>query len=244
MRMMIFTLAFLSLCCVCIAVPNRAFASSFPRVDQDVKAYDDHIAELNTIFNKLHSDPNDKIWVQAKLQHMVDVDQYMRKETMNIPFDHQYSDAEKQEYQHQMMSSWSSVDTANTADLKILLKIYTWFKISIFGAQADNNAWLLVQHADLDPKFQKSVLSTLEGLWQQGETKPANYAYLFDRVVTSWIDQSKRTLQRYGTQGSCIGPGTWEPLPMEAPSKIDVRRASVGLGTEADYIKVFKSICH
>jgi len=84
----------------------------------------------------------------------------------------------------------------------------------------------------------------LEKLYLSKETSPSNYAYLFDRVAASWSDESKRTLQRYGTQGSCTGPGTWEPIAMEEPDHVDERRASVGLMTMAEYLKLFKEICH
>ena len=54
----------------------------------------------------------------------------------------------------------------------------------------------------------------------------------------------KRVPQRYGTQGTCVGPGKWEPLPTEDPNLLDERRAQVDLGPEADYIAIFKDICH
>jgi len=212
-------------------------------VDADITTYDDKVATLNTSFNQTAANPSDKKWIVSKLQHMVDVDQYTRKYN-NTPYDHAYSNAEKSEFINQFGVRWRSVDTNNTSDLKELIKIYTWFMISEFGQRADQNAWLLVQHADMDYAFQKSVLTILSGLWQKGETNPTNYAYLFDRVAASFNDPTQTTLQRYGTQGECTGPGTWEPLPMEDPERIDDRRATVGLGTEADYIKLFKDICH
>ncbi|MNL37149.1 hypothetical protein D3C87_1592760 [compost metagenome] len=135
------------------------------------------------------------------------------------------------------------IDFENTEDLKPLLQIYSWFTISEFGRKTDINAWLLVQHADHDPDFQKSVLPTLEKLYPLKETRADNYAYLFDRVAASWNDPSKRKLQRYGTQGMCVGPGTWAPLPVEDEVNLDKRRASVGLGPEADYIAIFKDKC-
>jgi len=116
--------------------------------------------------------------------------------------------------------------------------------VSVFGTQADKDAWLLVQHADRDSAFQNQVLSILEKLYPSGETNPANYAYLFDRVAVSWGDPTQTKPQRYGTQGKCTGPGSWAPLPAEDPQNLDNRRKEVGLGTEAEYILRFKNLCH
>lgn len=218
-------------------------ASDFPHVDADLKFYDDQIIITNSEFNKFPVDPQNKEWVKVKIKHMLEIDQFMRH-YLDTPFNHQYNNEEKKEFELQFSSRSKAIDLNNLTDLKDLLKIYQWFKISEFGNQADKEAWLLVQHADSDPTFQKQVLSILTGLYQNGETNPSNYAYLWDRIAASWGDQSKRTLQRYGTQGFCIAPEVWQPLPVEDPDHLDERRRNVGLGIEADYIKVFKNICH
>lgn len=75
-----------------------------------------------------------------------------------------------------------------------------------------------------------------------GEITDSN-AYLFDRVASSFNDPSKRKLQRYGTQGACTGPGTWEPWPVENPKNLDKLRASVDLGSMSEYKMMFKDIC-
>ncbi len=216
---------------------------SFPRVDSDLKIYDNTVAGMKSDFGKLPADPKSVDWVKKKLKHMFDVDQYMRKQ-MNIPFERNYTEAEKEYFFKEFGPRFKQIDNENTGDLKELLKIYQWFVISQFGAEADNNAWLLVQHADEQPDFQRQVLAILASLYRTKETNPKNYAYLFDRVAASFSDLSKRKLQRYGTQGQCTGPGKWEPIPMEEPAKVDMRRAEVGLGTMAEYISMFKDICH
>ncbi len=222
---------------------NLTFAADFPRVDVDLKIYDDTVEAKNVDFDKNPANSQDKSWVKLKLSHRVDVDQYMRNYA-STPFQHSYSSEETKYFQQQFGIRWVLIDSANTKDLKDLLQIYSWFNVSAFGAQADRDAWLLVQHADLDLPFQRQVLTVLETLYPSGETSPSNYAYLSDRVASSFNDPSQRKPQRYGTQGSCTGPGTWEPLPVEDPTNLDVRRKSVGLEPEVDYIKRFKDICH
>jgi hypothetical protein len=120
-----------------------------------------------------------------------------------------------------------------------------WITISGFGEKAAEDAFIVVQHADDDPDFQKEILEKLEGLYQAGEADPRTYAYLYDRVAVVMAYPGHRQLQRYGTQG---GEGCgyneegfqtipWKPFPMEDPARVDERRASVGLFPMAEYVR-------
>lgn len=224
-------------------LPAYARAAAHSKVDSDLRVYDVHIAVLERAFEKTPGDTSDKEWVRRKLAHMVEVDQYMRNYG-NIPYEHSYTPAQLRQFQTEFASRWKAIDSKNTSDMRLLLGIYGWIKISQFGPEADRNAWLLVQHADQDLEFQKSILSVLEQLYPKGETSPSNYAYLFDRVAYSPNDPAKRRPQRYGTQGKCAGPGTWAPWTVEDPEHLNDRRKAMGLGTEAEYLKMFKEICH
>jgi hypothetical protein len=216
--------------------------ASTARVLQAIAKYDSTVQKMQTDFAAIPSNPHDISWVQLKIQHMWDVDQFSRN-YLKTPFAQNFSPEETKDFQQLFGPKIPAVDLQDTADLKELLKIYPWFKISVFGKKTDSSAWLLVQHADQDPEFQKSILKILESLYQINETNPSNYAYLFDRVASSWNNPTQRTLQRYGTQGYCTGKGTWRPLPSEDEARLDERRASVGLGTEAEYIAMFKDLC-
>jgi hypothetical protein len=220
---------------------TTSFADSFPKVDADLAEYDAAIEKMKAAFASVPEDAASKDWIAKKLQHMVDIDQHMRKASMSIPHDHQYTEAEKAYFgSHFFLRRFMELDRQNTADLKSLLKTHSWFTISQFGKKCDNNAWLLVQHADQDPEFQKEILAKLEKLYPTGETRPQNYAYLFDRVALSSSDPSKRQPQRYGTQGHCVAPGKWEPFPIEDEANVDTRRAEVGLPPLAEYIAGFQ----
>ena len=227
------------LLCSWIAV---AGASEFLAVDAEIKAIDARVAELQQEFAKIPPAPNDKDWVKAKLAHMVEVDQYVRSKTQ-VPAGLK-EDGERYEYTQRVADRMGEVDHQNTADLKALLRTYRWFTINEFGERASLNAWLLVQHADADAAFQREVLAILEPLAAKGETNPKNYAYLYDRVASSFQNPAARKPQRYGTQGQCSGPGTWEPLPVEDPDKLEARRAEMGLSSMAEYKKNFVNLCH
>lgn len=125
------------------------------------------------------------------------------------------------------------VSEANTAWLKTQLKAHGWYTIDTYGKEADQAAFLLVQHADRDPAFQAEMLPQLEKLALDGKARPTSYATLFDRVAVV-----QKRPQRYGTQGRCTGPGVWEAFESEAPADLDKRRATMGLPPAADFAKM------
>lgn len=201
-----------------------AFADC-PRVDSDLESFDKVVLQKQTEFSKLPSDPQNKLWVQAKLEHMVDVDQYLRQAAVGWEHEKQYTKEESECFWRGFGPRWEKIDTTNTRDLKQLMKIYGWFKISEFGEQTSENAWLLIQHADLDRVFQKEVLNILEKLYPLGEASAKNYAFLYDRVT--WYGDNAS--QRYATQGRCVAPGDWQPWPTEDFANVEARRKSMGM---------------
>jgi D-alanyl-D-alanine-carboxypeptidase/D-alanyl-D-alanine-endopeptidase len=208
-----------------------------------LKDYDAEVERRILEFSKIPANIEDKHWVKLKIAHMFDIDQYMRNLITTIGA-HGFSEREKQFFVAAFSRRSYLLDWHNTQDLKQLIKLYGWFKISKWGEQTDRQAWLLVQHADNDPQFQNEILSVLTTIYKSKETSPSNYAYLYDRVASSSKDPGKRVPQRYGTQGKCIGAGKWEPFPIEDSAQVNMRRAEVGLGTLQDYIDGFRDICN
>ena len=176
------------------------------KVVDDLATYGRTVATMEDDFATRPMQSGNREWVQAKLRHMVDVDQYMRNFGMQMPFRHHYTKEELDEFTRLFGWRWLRVDAANTADLKDLLKGHRWITISEFGASANHDAWLLVQHADRDHAFQKEIVGVLKGLSATKDTDPRDLAYLEDRV-----DVADKMPQTFGTQGRCTGPGTWEP---------------------------------
>jgi hypothetical protein len=178
---------------------------------------------------------------RAELARRVDRDQFVRTSTPDLSPPGGWFDgvsAPVRQYLNVLaFADWCAVDVDNTAWLKGEIARRGWPRISRDGKEADQQAWLLVQHADHDPTWQAQVLAKLAELAPKGETNPKNYAYLFDRVA-----MKRGGPQRYGTQGHCIAVGEWRPFDDE-PGDLDARRASVGLPAEADYISGFKTRC-
>lgn len=203
----------------------NAFSSQYPRVDAALKQYDAEIAKDNAHFNLMPANPHDIHWVTLKVSHMTFIDQYMR-EFIRIPKLEGWNSEETSYFWKGFMPRWRNLDETNTNDLKALLTIYGWMKISLFGNSVDSDAWLLVQHADLDLAFQQSVLAILTTLYPIEETRPRNYAMLYDRVAVN----SKQPFQKFGSQGSCQG-NKWDPYPIEDFAHVNDRRAEMGMET-------------
>jgi len=181
-----------------------------------------------------------------KLNIMTDIDQSVRKFLSDSDAKaHFETDIEYEAFKPEIFSRMFKVDSFNTAELQKMLEGRGWFRDDIDGDGAANDAWLIAQHADQNPDFQQQALSLIEAELDAPGVSKSNYAYLYDRVQIRFSDglDGTKKLQRYATQGRCTGPGTWEPFPIENPEDIDTVRASVGLGTLAEYKAVFINIC-
>ena len=128
----------------------------------------------------------------------------------------------------------SAVDAVHTARLKAIVAAHGWPTVAQVGQDGADAAWLLAQHADKDPAFQRSVAEAMEPLVATGQVKASSYAYLWDRTHDP---------QRYGTQGRCADPGRWEPRAVEAPETLDERRARMGLAPMAEYQAMVSRHC-
>jgi hypothetical protein len=123
------------------------------------------------------------------------------------------------------------VDKANTERMKSIISEIGWPTISKVGERGVRNSWLLVQHADRDPEFQLACLELMKAA-PEGEVRKIDIAYLEDRVR---INQKQKQL--YGTQFT-QKDGKHVPLPIEDESQVNDRRASMGMDTLDDQIKL------
>lgn len=114
------------------------------------------------------------------------------------------------------------IDIQNTKRMKEVIAQIGWPTISKVGKESSRNAWLIVQHADLDTNFQQTCLALMI---QAGEdVKKSNIAYLEDRIRVN----TKRP-QLYGTQfQEKRGEFLWTHI--EDEEHLDERRKLMGLG--------------
>lgn len=129
-------------------------------------------------------------------------------------------------------------DVANAVWLKADLRAHGWYRISVYGADADRAAWSIAQHAQHDLAFREEVLAMLEPLWLNGETKAANYAALYDDVAAA-----RGRPSRFGLIGECTASGVWTPGPQEDEAATDAWRAKAGMPPLADEIAARSRAC-
>jgi Family of unknown function (DUF6624) len=129
----------------------------------------------------------------------------------------------------------AAVDAENLPWLKQVIAETGWPGRSLVGEDGAHAAWLLAQHADRDPAFQRSCLTLMTDAAGHGEASPTEVAYLTDRVLLAEGQQ-----QEYGTQ-LAGRDGRWQPRQLRDSGTVDQRRAAVGLGPIADYLAMMTS---
>jgi hypothetical protein len=129
-------------------------------------------------------------------------------------------------------------DEPRTARLKEIIEEHGWPGYDLVGEEGEEAAWVLAQHADLDPAFQEQALGLLREAVAQGQASPGNLAYLEDRVA---VAQGRPQL--YGTQMGCRKEGPVPATPIEDPEGLDERRAEAGLPPHSEYVEEMAAAC-
>lgn len=122
-----------------------------------------------------------------------------------------------------------TLDERNTKRLKEIVARIGWPTRSKVGDEAASAAWLLAQHADHDPEFQKECLDLMQQE-PEGEVRKQDRAFLEDRVR---VNMGRPTV--YGTQFDYNSEGQFAPLPIEDKESLDTRRAAMDLEPFGEY---------
>jgi len=155
---------------------------------------------------------------------MVFVDEELRAELLRRA-------AAEQDARHALdVKAVAAADGENLPWLRRVITGVGWPGKSLAGEDGAQAAWLLAQHADRDPAFQRRCLDLLTAAVERGEATIVQQAYLTDRVL---LHEGKP--QEYGTQ-VVARDGRFEPRKLRDPDHVDKRRASVGLGSLAGYL--------
>ena len=128
-----------------------------------------------------------------------------------------------------------AADEENLPWLRGVIAEHGWPGASLVGDDGAHAAWLLAQHADADPAFQRRCLDLLAAAVEAGEATERERAYLTDRVLLAEGEP-----QVYGTQVRRVGEH-FEPCELGDPDGVDERRAAVGLEPLAEYLSKFGS---
>jgi hypothetical protein len=173
--------------------------------------------------------------LRSELLRRTQTDQEARQAMVQWMMDHgpaPQGKEEKAEFEKRT-AKVKAADESNTKWLKGIIDQHGWPTNTLVGKDGANAAWLLVQHADADTKFQRRCLDLMAKL-PKDEASPSNLAYLTDRVL---LAEGKK--QRYGTQVTTVD-GQWKPRPLEDEANVDQRRAEAGLPPLAEYLKLIE----
>ncbi len=126
------------------------------------------------------------------------------------------------------------IDTENTERLGEIVERHGWPTYTLVGKDGAQAAWILAQHADSSPKFQRKCLDLMAKV-PRDEISRRDVALLTDRVL---LAEGKK--QVYGTQFT-MENGKCKPRPLEDEANVDKRRKEVGLPSLAEYFQEAES---
>ncbi|HEY6508099.1 MAG TPA: DUF6624 domain-containing protein [Vicinamibacterales bacterium] len=110
------------------------------------------------------------------------------------------------------------------ARLALLLAEHGWPGRALVNEDGAAAAWLLLQHAILDPPLMRGAVPLLERAVEAHDADSRHLAFLVDRIRTM-----EGKPQLYGTSHDWDAAGQLSPVPIEEPAAVDERRRHVGL---------------
>ena len=124
------------------------------------------------------------------------------------------------------------VHEKNNARIKEIIEQFGWTGKNLVGEDGGEAAWIIVQHAVLEPDFQQWCVPLLESAVAAGEAPLWQLAYLKDRVL-----KMSGEPQLYGTQYVSSENGKSVPYKIHDEANVDARRREAGLPTMEENTK-------
>ncbi len=124
---------------------------------------------------------------------------------------------------------------ANTARLDSIINEIGYPSKDKVGTEANEAAWLIIQHAISNPAFMKKCLRLLEETIKEGETNQKQFAYLSDRIA---VFEGRNQL--YGTQFDWDEEGQLSPQAYDSIDAVNRRRIAIGLNLLEDQIQIIR----
>ncbi|QNK02264.1 DUF6624 domain-containing protein [Dyella telluris] len=115
------------------------------------------------------------------------------------------------------------IDLQNRQWFRPILKACGWPEARVVGEPAANAAWLIAQHADMDPDFQLFAARLMKSKVLIHQADGELLALLVDRNA-----RMQKQPQTYGMQYR-QDDGVIRFLPIEDPAHLDDRRKEIGL---------------
>ena len=125
-----------------------------------------------------------------------------------------------------------SVFLRNQKRAKEILNTYGFVGFDLAGEKGSRNFWLIVQHSDHNPEFQKEVLKEMKKEVDKQNAISTNYGLLVDRV-----NLNTGHPQIYGTQVTYnINNGQAYPKTLMDSINVNSRRKTIGLEPIEEYL--------
>jgi hypothetical protein len=189
------------------------------------KKWNKLVSEMQSVVDKREANYDKPL--QAKLLEIYEDDQLIRQQFISAQKEFGHQSRQVDSLGRIMMYK----DSINLIKVTEILDKYGWVGADKVGGQANQTLFLVIQHSDL--KTQQKYLPIMREAVKKGNANASSLALLEDRVA---LGEGRR--QIYGSQiGYDDETGKSYVLPLEDPDNVDKRRAEVGLGLLADYVK-------
>lgn len=123
----------------------------------------------------------------------------------------------------------------NAKILNKIIDIIGYPTIDKVGKEANEAAWLIVQHSIEQPKFMKKCAKLLKIAVTENKSESTNLAYLTDRIA---VFQDK--LQLFGTQFDWDENGTLSPNKYDNLFNVNERRKLIGLNSLEEQTEIIQ----
>lgn len=123
----------------------------------------------------------------------------------------------------------------NAEELHEIINRIAYPSIDKVGEEANQAAWLIIQHAIGRPDFMRTCVKLLEDAVIENKANPQNLAYLSDRIAV-YEDRP----QLYGTQFDWDETGKLSPYHFDDLHKVNQRRKNIGLNTLEEQTEIIR----
>lgn len=103
------------------------------------------------------------------------------------------------------------------------------------GKEANEAAWLVIQHSIGQPEFMKKCAVLLEKAANENQADAKHLAYLTDRIAVF-----EDRVQLYGTQFDWDAGGEMSPKPFDDLEKVNFRRKTIGLNSLEEQTEIIR----
>ena len=125
---------------------------------------------------------------------------------------------------------------SNAKTLNVIIDNIGYPTIDKVGKEANEAAWLVIQHAIENPAFMMKCAQLLAIAISENKADPKHLAYLTDRIAVF-----KGEPQLYGTQFDWDENGNLAPNLFDNLTKVNIRRQLIGLKSLEEQINIMQT---